>query len=222
MDRYIEKKAEEVKKILEEITPEGEKKIKDCFSYFLNNKKEMKFIDYYKKTVLEKDKINFVNFRNQWGLQRANKDFYVNFNKVFGKEYDKGISEIREKKDIVGFYVTYCMPEGENVQGSFCSKLFHTIFPEEFPPVDRNLRNTFKLQNESFILAILIIKKGYKEYIQDNENKFKHIRDVLPNEKFNELKINKISNIRIIDMFCRFYARNQINKKKSRDEGKPH
>ena len=126
LKRYIERKSEKVKEILEkDINPKRLNEIENCFNYYLIHEKI--FLDYYNKTVIElnKDEINFVEFGNQWRLLRSNKDFYVKFNKVFGKEYDKGINEIRKKGDIVSFYDKYCVPNEGKIQHSFCSKLFH-------------------------------------------------------------------------------------------------
>jgi len=208
MDRYIEKKAEKVKeKIEEDINSKNLSEIKDCFNYILNDK-ELKFIEYYNSTVLKGKKIDFEEFSKQWGLIFA-KDFYANFNKVFKKDYDKRINEIRKKRDIIDFYIRFCIPKEGYIQHSFCSKLFHTILPEEFPPVDSNLINRFKLKNESYILSIFIIKKAYEEYIKNNEDKIDKIREILSKEKFKDLQIKKISNIRIIDMFYRWYIKNK-------------
>lgn len=200
MDRYIEKKTEKVKeKIEEDINSKNLSEIEDCFNYFLNDK-ELNFIKFYNSTVLGREKIKFREFSKQWVL-RLGKNFYTDFD----NEYDERINEIKKKRDIVGFYITYCMPEGENVQHSFCSKLFHTILPEEFPPVDSKLREKFHLLNENYLLSILIIQKAYEDYIRDNKDKINKIREILSQKKFELLQIYKISNIRIIDMFYRCY-----------------
>ncbi len=207
MVRYIEEKAKKVKEIIEEdINSKNLNEIEDCFNCFLNDK-ELKFIKYYSSTVSGREKIKFKDFTKQWGL-RISKKFYTNFD----KEHDNRINEIREKKDIVDFYIRYCIPKEGRIQHSFCSKLFHTILPEEFPPVDSNLINRFKLKNESYILSILIIKKAYEEYIKNNEDKIDKIREILSKEKFKDLQIKKISNIRIIDMFYRCYAKTKSSK----------
>jgi len=205
MHRYIEKKAKRVKEKIEEVIKKNLSEIEDCFNYFLNDK-ELNFIKYYNSTVLEGMKIDFGEFSKQWGL-RLRKAFYADFD----KERDKRINEIREKEDIVDFYISYCIPKKGNIQHSFCSKLFHTILPDKFPPVDSNLRNVFKLQNESYILSILIIKKAYEDYIRDNKDKINEIQGIL--RKFELLQIDKISDIRVIDMFYRCYANNKSTKK---------
>ncbi len=208
MDRYIEKKAKKVKeKIEEDISSKNLNEIENCFNYFLNEK-ELNFIKYYNSTVLKRKKINFREFSNQWGL-RLSKNFYTDFD----NECDKRMSEIREKKDIVGFYIRYCIPDKGKIQHSFCSKLFHTILPKEFPPVDSKLIDRFKLGGESYILRILIIKKAYEDYIRDNKDKINEIKYVLSKPKFSKLQIDKISDIRIIDMFYRCCVNNKSTKK---------
>jgi hypothetical protein len=198
MHRYIEKRAEKVKEKIEEDINSNLNMIEDCFSHFLNGK-ERKFIEYYNSTVLKGGKINFREFSKQWVL-RLSKDFYADFE----NDYEKRIDEIRNKRDIIDFYISYCIPKEGRTQHSFCSKLFHTIIPDKFPPVDSKLRKEFGLINENYLLSILIIKKAYKDYIRDNKDKIEKIREKLfRQKKFGILQINEISSIRIIDMFYR-------------------
>ena len=87
---------------------------------------------------------------------------------------------------------------------SFCSKLFHTVLPNEFPPVDNPIKNRFNLQNEDFIDSVLIIKKGYELFLEDNQDKIHLIKGVLSKPKFAELRVNELSDIRILDMYYWF------------------
>ena len=83
----------------------------------------------------------------------------------------------------------------------FCSKLFHTILPCEYPPVDRRILEEFELS--SAIGNVLIVKKAYENSIKDrgNKNKLDIIRKVLSKDKFSEFRVDKLSDMRILDMF---------------------
>ena len=106
------------------------------------------------------------------------------------------------EKNIRKFFEKYCCTVRK--EASFCSKLFHTILPDEFPPVDNPIKNKFHLQKEEFIKSVLIIKLGYKLFIAENPDKIKLIRKLLSKPKFAYLRINELSDIRILDMYYWF------------------
>jgi len=120
------------------------------------------------------------------------------------------ISEIRGKENITDFYNRFCIDNLGKKRGSFCSKLFHTILPSKFSPVDNQIRKRFNLQNEDFITSILIIKRGYELFIKENTKLINLIRKTLSKSKFSYLRIKELSDIRILDMYY-WFKLNRLN-----------
>ncbi len=125
----------------------------------------------------------------------------------FNKNFDMFKEEIKKEKDIRNFFEKYCCRVRK--ESSFCSKLFHSILPDEFPPVDNFIRKKFNLQKEEFIKSVLIIKRGYKLFTEENPDKIDQIRKLLSKPKFDYLRINKLSDIRILDMYYWFKEKNK-------------
>lgn len=125
------------------------------------------------------------------------REFYEGFDKNYGER----VNEIKLKKDIKSFHDQFCIDSHGKRHGSFCSKLFHTFLPDEFPPLDNPIRKHFGLQNEEFITAVLIIKKGYEMFIKENSRSISLLKEILLKDKFSYLRINELADIRILDMF---------------------
>lgn len=187
------------RKIEEDFEKLNEQEFETFFDKFQNDKRTLSFIEYYNKTVLDKSKVKFSEFSYQWALHLTKK-FYV----YFDKNYDFLIDEIKNKKNIIDFHNRFCIDNLGKRRGSFCSKLFHTILPSEFPPVDNPIRKRFNLQNEDFITSVLIIKEGYESFIKNNPELIKLIRKVLSKDKFSYLRVDELSDIRILDMYYWF------------------
>lgn len=183
------------KKIEEDFSEFDEQEFEDFFDKFKENKRTIKFIEYYNKTVLDKERIKFSEFKYQWAIQGMTKEIFG----YFDKNHDKLKGEITKKKNIRTFFKKYCTKKRR--EGSFCSKLFHTFLPSEFPPVDNPIREYFGLQREDFIDDVLIIKKGYELFIKGNPKIINLIRKVLSKSKFFYLRANELSDIRILDMY---------------------
>jgi len=210
MDKNIELRSDLIKKKIEDdLDSIDEEYLEKFFDKFKWDKRTLSFIKYYNKTVLDEIRIKFSTFTYQWALHLTRK-FYT----YFDENYDKVINEIKTKKDLINFYNNFCIDELGIRRGSFCSKLFHTILPSEFPPVDNAIRKHFGLNNEEFIVSVLIIKKGYEKYIQDNRKKINLIRNILSKNKFSYLRINELSDIRILDMFYWF----KLNRDKAKNQ----
>lgn len=172
------------------------KKIENFFEDFLKDRRNKSFIDYYNRTVLDKEKIYFGEFRYQWGLHLT-RQFYTFFDENFGKLK----KEITKEKNIGKFFQKYCsFPRREAI---FCSKIFHTVLPKEFPPVDNAIKNNFGL-NVGLIDAVSIIKEGYKSFIKENPKLIRNVRKVLTQSKFDYLRAKELSDIRILDMYYWF------------------
>jgi hypothetical protein len=155
MEYDTESKAILVKKQIEkDFNQTNLQELEIFFDKFLKDNRTLSFIEYYNKTVLDKERIKFSQFKRQWAIQGMTKEIYT----YFDENHDQLKGEIITKKDISSFFENYCTRDRR--EGSFCSKLFHTFFPSEFPPVDNPIRRRFNLKNEDFITSVLIIKKA--------------------------------------------------------------
>lgn len=193
MEEELESKANLVKvQIEKDFKNLNEQELEDIFE---ESKEMLSFLDYYNHTVLDKEKIDFGQFKSRWGIQGMKKEVINAFN----ENCDKLKEEILTKKDIKTFFEKHCCQQRK--EASFCSKLFHTILPNEFPPVDNPIKDNFRLQKEEFIKSVLIIKRGYELFIQENQDTINLIRKMLSKPKFVYLRINESSNIRILDIF---------------------
>ena len=185
-------------KIRGDFTDLNESEIEKFFDKFQKDKGTLRFIEYYNKTVLDKEKISFGEFKSRWGIQGMTREFYS----YFDENYDKIKEEITSDKNIRAFFEKYCSKERK--EGTFCSKLFHTFLPSEFPPIDAAIRRRFCIQNEDLIASVLIVKKSYDLFSKENPNAIKRIRKVLSKEKFAYLRSDELSDMRILDMYYWF------------------
>jgi len=205
----MSKLEQEIKNSIEKYFKDlNEKKIERFFDDFKKDK-SFPFISFYNRTVLNKEIISFGEFRYQWAIQGIAREVCD----YFEKNQKKLFNEIKRKKDIEKFYNKYCKKGTvtERNEISFCSKLFHTYLPNEYPPMDSRVREKFRLRLD--IASVLILKKAYKSYIKDNKDKINLIRKVLSKKKFSEFKVSKLSNIRILDMFLWFDNVEKVGKK---------
>jgi len=193
---YIDSKALEVKRLIEnDIVTLTAKDLDDFFTKSLADNRTVSFTNYYNRTVLDKETINFGEFKQQWAIQGMKRHIY----QAFDKHFDERKQEIIREKDIKNFFNKYCRIERN--EAAFCCKLFHTVLPNEFPPLDNPIRRHFKLQRIDFIESLLIVKKAYELFIRENEFKIKMIRNNLNKPRFKILRINELSNLRLLDMY---------------------
>jgi len=199
MEQELESKANLVKiQIKKDFNAIDKTELETFFDKFKDDKRTLTFLGYYNKTVLNKKKIDFGEFKRQWAIQGMTKEVF-NF---FSDNFERLKNEIKKERDIKTFFEKYCCEVRK--EASFCSKLFHTILPNEFPPVDNPIKKKFQLQKEEFINAVLIIKRGYKLFIEENSDKIDLIRRILSKPKFAYLRIDELSDIRILDMYYWF------------------
>ena len=195
----VEQKAISIKQEIEkEFKEHNEQELEAAFDEFRKDKRALSFIEYYNKTVLDKERINFGQFKKQWAIQGMKKEVIS----YFDENSDKLKEEIASEKNIQKFFETHCCKVRK--EASFCSKLFHTFLPAEFPPVDNPTKKNFHLQKEDFIKSVLIIKRGYELFVKENANLIKLIRKILSKPKFAYLRAGELSNIRILDMYYWF------------------
>jgi hypothetical protein len=203
MEEELESKANFVKiQIQRDFNALSESDLEIFFEKFKDDKRTLSFLEYYNKTVLDKQNIDFGQFKRQWAIQGMTKKVCTFFNERF----DELKEEIEKEQNVKTFFEKYCCPPctERRKEASFCSKLFHTILPDEFPPVDNPIRRKFHLQKEEFIESILIIKRGYNLFAQENPDKINLIRRLLSKPQFAYLRVNELSDIRILDMFYWF------------------
>lgn len=199
MERDIELRAILIKTMIEEDFKNfNDPELETFFDKFRNDKRTLSFIEYYNKTILDKEKIKFSEFKSKWAIQGMTKEIYL----YFDENYESLREEIVYKKDIRTFFEKHCVKKRK--ESSFCSKLFHTFLPSEFPPIDNPIRKKFNLNKEDFITSVLIIKRAYELFINQNPDFIKRIRIVLSKNKFAYLRINELSDIRILDMYYWF------------------
>ena len=199
MNNEFESKANSVKiQIEKDFNGLNESELKEFFKKFKDDSRTLSFLKYYNKSVLDKEKIDFGEFKSKWAIQGMTREVF-NF---FTENFNKLKEEIEKEKDIKTFFEKYCCTVRK--ESSFCSKLFHTILPDEFPPVDNPIKKKFHLQKEEFIKSVLIIKRGYQLFIKENQDKIILIKEVLSKPEFEYLRINELSDVRILDMYYWF------------------
>jgi len=132
----------------------------------------------------------------------------------FDNNFEDRKKEIIKKKDIKDFYNKYCRIERN--EAAFCAKLFHTVLPNEFPPLDNPIKNHFKLQNTDFIESVLIVKKAYRLFIKENQDKIQMIRTNLSKTKFEIIRINELSDFRLLDMYYWLIISREESKNKNK------
>ncbi len=210
----MEEEAQKVtKKIEEDFKELNEQEIEKFFDNFRNDTGTKSFIKFYNRTVLDKERIDFGEFKRQWAIQGMTQEVYNHFDENF----DRLKKEIIREKNIKPFFQKYCSRESvfqehcnrKRNEVSFCSKLFHTFLPDEFPPLDSGIRDHFELKNE--INSILILKNGYELFKKENPETINSIRTILSKDKFSYLRINELSDIRILDMYYWFKNRKTPN-----------
>ncbi|MCF7835903.1 MAG: hypothetical protein K9M15_02160 [Candidatus Marinimicrobia bacterium] len=198
MNSEFELKANSVKiQIEKDFNALDESELELFFKKFKDDSRTLSFLEYYNKSVLDKEKIDFSNFVGAWRTHTPRKTHLF-----FTENFDKLKKDIENEKDIKTFFEKYCCIVRK--EASFCSKLFHTILPDEFPPVDNPIKKKFHLQKEEFIKSVLIIKKGYQLFIKENQDKINLIKRLLSKPEFAYLRINELSDIRILDMYYWF------------------
>jgi hypothetical protein len=201
----FENKAETLKNKIE-IDFQSIDTINNTIDKFEEEKRTKTFIDYYNKIVLDREKIRFGTFKKQWAIQGMTKKCYTYFDEYF----DILEKEIKDDKNICSFYKKYCCKNCKcnkyclRNEFIFCCKLFHVILPEDFPPIDNAIIKYFGLSNNDKMTSYKIIKYAYELFIAQNKEKIKQIKKRLSNNKYDYIRINELSDYRILDMIYWF------------------
>ena len=102
---FIDSKALEIKKQIEnDIAAITDEDLDIFFTESLKDKRVISFTNYYNKTVLDKERINFGEFKHQWAIQGMKKQIYQEFDSHF----EARKQEILKEKDIKNFFNKYC------------------------------------------------------------------------------------------------------------------
>ncbi len=192
-----------IKSLSEEFKFHSSSYHESLFNSFELDNRTLSFIGYYNRTVLDNERIRFGEFKHQWAIQGMTGEVI----KYFDDNYDALRNEILEEKNIKRFYLRHCISVRK--EASFCSKLFHTHLPNDFPPLDNPIRNQFNLGKEEFIKNVLIVRDAYKQFIEDNGVYIKMVRSILSDPKYSYLRASELSDIRIIDMYLWFKENRQ-------------
>jgi hypothetical protein len=208
MNKYwtIEEKAKIVNEFMrKDFQIFSDEYLEKLFDEFREDKRTITFINYYNDIVLDNKKINFGTFKAKWAIRGMERKVYS----YFDNNLNELKHEIISKKDIYSFYEKHCCKKRR--EAIFCCKLFHVLLPDEFPPIDNKIIKHFKLNNECKMVSYQIIKHGYELYLKNNRNKIKEIRKVLSKSKYSYLRINELSDYRIIDMIYWFALNRRKN-----------
>jgi hypothetical protein len=200
----FKKEAENInKKIVEYFKENNENNLIKLFTKYVNDRKNVLFINYYNKTVLDKKTIEFGTFKKMWAILGMTRNVY----KDFDDNYEKLREEIIDKKDIFSFYWKYCRKKRN--EAIFCCKLFHTVLPKEFPIVDNQILKYFKLAKYDKIISYHMLWLGYDKYITNNANEIENLRKILSEKEYAILRINESSDYRILDIIFWNIANNK-------------
>lgn len=183
--------------------------IKKFFKEFLSDEyitslQVSDFIEYYNKTVLDRGEIDFLEFIHYWILGSALESG------IHNRPTCEIIWTLKTEREKIFGYITKKDFEGLNRymrdltgknQISFCSKLSHTVVPNEFPPHDSNVRTILELGDTADLEIYRAIIDAYSQYIHKHPDYLEKIRKELSDDGyFSILQINRVSDIRILDM----------------------
>ena len=205
-----------LKKIDEELN--DSQKIEADISSAVNDKGTKIFQVYYKST-LKNEKSAFANinffkkFKKKHALQGIDNEYLERLEK------DKSIIINLIKEDrIFELYQNYFYQAKikhkdafrfKNL-GSFCAKLTHTFSPEKYCPLDVPIKNFFKLENESFFTAFLLISEAYTIWSKNNDVNSLKDRAIRIDVE-NKLFIDEMTNLKFLDFI--FWKRANIDAK---------
>jgi len=160
----------------------------------------------------------FHEFKRQYGLQGVDNEFLELLD-----QDKKEILEMIHAKNLTCLYwdyfakakIKYRDEKRERNLGSFFTKLIHTFLPNEFSPIDNPVRDYFGLKRESFYIAFISISRAYREWTAENIGVMQELRTALSRyDEKNILRINKVSDIKILDLVF-WYKADQMKRKKT-------
>ena len=142
------------------------------------NDKVTKIFQVYYKSTLKNEKSAFANinffkkFKKKHALQGIDNEYLERLEK------DKSIIINLIKEDrILELYQNYFYQARIKYKDafrlknldSFCAKLTHTFSPKKYCPLDVPIKFFFKLENESFFTAFLLLSEAYTIWSKNND-----------------------------------------------------
>lgn len=166
--------------------------------YFEEKKFPKKFHNYYCSLVSKKREIEIREFVIQYSIQGVTSG-YIEF---IEKNKHIIINQLEEQKLTEVFYEYFYKQEKnkDKTSGSFFTKMVHTVHPDKYCQVDIQIKNYFKLNNESYFISMIVLSNAFNDWIDRNKEKLEKMKELL-NEKNAELyQIKYVSNIRLLNM----------------------
>lgn len=147
-------------------------------------------------------------FKAHYSLSGADEDFFAhlstNKNVIikfvdayeFNALYDQFFHKVEMKNGIDK--KTGKLKRVKKNQGSFFSKLIHTLKPNEYCVVDNYVRQLFKLENESYLLSMLVITEVYKKFSRQNSSVMNELEVVF--KGWDVFEENKLTDLKLLDL----------------------
>ncbi len=210
ISEYILRKQEDIYKTIVDDFNDLDNIANPVFQYFINN---LKFHNYYLEIRENKDKYEeerfFNNFKKEYSLQGIDDKYLESLTK--SKEI---IINLIDSNNINELFFTFFAnarikhgkeTTGEDKEitkelGSFFAKLIHTFKPQEYCALDNPIKNYFKLQRESFLIAFFCINNAYKKWCSNSENVSKLRSRIREIDTESILNLDSLSDLKLLDM----------------------
>jgi len=203
------------KKRLEVIYNENCEKIDSVFDYIKENEGTQfhKFHNFYIDNIGKPNNISsddyFKTFISKYQIRGLGENFRSKL-----KDNNNIIIDFLNDKKLFALYIEYFHnqqtrinnnKDGFSDQGCFYGKLLHLCYPNEYAAIDNAQRKLLNSHNNLFIVDFFIINEAYTQWIKDNPDKMKTIKDgmnkALLDIKIIKDEIEKYSDLRMLDAF---------------------
>jgi len=177
---------------------------------------------FYNTITLDKDRSEknfFQTFKSKYSLQFISNKYlsYLARNKgdienlietgkhvdLFEKYFANALATKDTRKELASFY----------------SKLLHTYCPEDYPALDNPIKKYLGLKKEGFVVSIGIIRNAYARYSSEKSSKISEIRDILKQKASEALRVDELSDQKILDMVFWTIANSEKKIKKKKSNG---
>ena len=135
----------------------------------INNDKQKRFIkfhEYYFNTLNNDEAFMnpgfFMTFRHMYSLRGVSHEHIAGIEKEIDK---RTILQLIRQDRLSELYPIFTR---EKHFGSFFTKLVHTFSPLKYCPVDNPIKKYFKLEHESFFIALIVISRAYHMWTINN------------------------------------------------------
>ncbi|MHB8260990.1 MAG: hypothetical protein ACYDCN_11295 [Bacteroidia bacterium] len=175
-----------------------EKLIVEHFTNRLKKKQFANFQVYYFKTLNNPDALDFSEFKQKYSLQGIDVKFinHLQQNKL---AILKLISDNKLSELYFGHFAKAQINHKETVKeknlGSFFTKVVHTFRPADYTPLDIPIRNYFKLKDESYFVAFIVVSTAYKIWATNNKERIENMKILMKKSKFDGVTDLKLLNL---------------------------